>query len=78
MIVGMNVSLRSEDRYYPALAGQVEVEKKAAIRARYRGTSTFLVERGRGTTHRFKPVSLTNPTPYNQAIEYALRIGRKT
>jgi protein-disulfide isomerase len=77
-IPGLNVSLWSEDRYDPTLAGQVEEEREAAKRARYRGTPTFLLGRTGGTMYRLKLHSLTNPARFNQAIEYLLGTGGTT
>jgi protein-disulfide isomerase len=71
-IPGLNLTLWSEDRYDPELAGQVIAERQAARRARYPGTPTFLIGLSDGGVHKFAPPSLTSPAPYNEAIEYLL------
>ena len=77
-IPGLNVAQWQEDRYDPELATQVESERRAAIRARYRGTPTFLMGRSGGTMYRLSPRSLTKPQRYNEAIEYLLGTGGTT
>jgi protein-disulfide isomerase len=72
-IPGLDITLWREDRHYPELAGQLATERHAASRARYRGTPTFLIGLTRGRMYKLKPGSLTNPAPYNRAIEYLIR-----
>jgi protein-disulfide isomerase len=76
-IPGLNVALWSEDRHDPRLAAQVLAEGLAATRARFSGTPTFLIGVSGTTLKRFRPGTLTDPRPYEEAIEYLLR-GRGT
>lgn len=72
-IPGLDISLWSEDRYDPELAGQVIAERQAARRARYRGTPTFLIGYTNGRMYELKPRSFTDPALYNETIGYLLR-----
>jgi protein-disulfide isomerase len=76
-IPGLNVRLWSEDGHDPQLAAQVLAEGLAATRARFSGTPTFLIGASGATLRRFRPGTLTNPRPFEEAIEYLLR-GRGT
>lgn len=76
-ISGLNVPLWSEDRHDPQLSAQVLAEGLAATRAHFSGTPTFLIGTSGGTLTRFRPGTLTNPRPFEEAIEYLLR-GRGT
>lgn len=72
-IPGLSLTLWSEDRYDPELAGQVIAEQQAARRARYRGTPTFLIGQSNGKMNLLTPHSLTSPTFFNETIEYLLQ-----
>lgn len=74
-IPGLTLSLWSEDRHDAVLASQVIAERQAARRAGYRGNPTFLIGLTNGGMYKLKSRSLTNPTPYNQAIEYLLEMS---
>jgi protein-disulfide isomerase len=69
-VPGLDLALWSEDRYDPELAGQVIAERATARRARFPGTPTFLIGRTGGTMHKLRQLSLTDPTPYDEVIEY--------
>lgn len=75
-IPGLNLTLWSEDRYDPELAGQVIAEQQAARRAHYRGTPTFLIGHIGGKLYKLNPPSLTNPSVYNETIEYLLQASQ--
>jgi protein-disulfide isomerase len=76
-IPGLNVPLWSQDRHDPRLAAQVLAEGLAATRARFSGTPTFLIGLSGATLRRFRYSTLTDPRPFEEAIEYLLR-GRGT
>jgi protein-disulfide isomerase len=71
-IPGLNMSLWSKDRFDPALAAQVTAERRAARRAHYQGTPTFLIGHRAGTMYRLEPSSLEKPRLFEEAVEYLL------
>jgi protein-disulfide isomerase len=73
-VPGLNMALWREDRFDPALAAQVRVERNAAIRARFRGTPTFLIGRSDGRLYPLESHSLVKPRFYNKVIELLLRV----
>jgi protein-disulfide isomerase len=65
----LNVALWTEDRSDPELAIQVEADKRAAARLRFRGTPSFQIGRAQGAMYPFTPRSLTNPQSFDDAVE---------
>jgi hypothetical protein len=75
-IAGLNKPLWVEDRHDPALESRLVTELRVAQRARFTGTPSFLISRRGGAIGRLSPRSLTDPKPFNVAIEYLLGRGR--
>jgi protein-disulfide isomerase len=75
-IAGLNTSLWAEDRFNPALAARVAAEMRVAAEARFTGTPSFLISRQGGRVIKLASPSLTNPKPFDDAIEYLLNGGK--
>jgi protein-disulfide isomerase len=72
-VLGLNVTIWSEDRFDPELATQVAADKREAKREKFGGTPSFLIGLSNGTMYRLRPHSLTKPTRFDEAIELLLR-----
>ena len=72
-IPGLNVSQWSSARSEPALANQVATDAQAANNAGFTGTPSFLIGKTGGTMAKLGEVSVTDPAPFNEAIEKALK-----
>ena len=72
-VPGLNVSQWSNARSEPALANQVATDAQAANNAGFTGTPSFLIGKAGRTPAKLGEVSVTDPAPYNEAIEKALK-----
>jgi protein-disulfide isomerase len=72
-VPGLNLSQWSSTRSEPALANQVATDAQAANNAGFTGTPSFLIGKTGGTMTKLGEVSVTDPAPFNQAIEKALK-----
>jgi protein-disulfide isomerase len=72
-VPGLNLSQWSGARSEPALASQVATDAQAANNAGFTGTPSFLIGKTGGTMAKLGEVSVTDPAPYNEAIEKALK-----
>jgi Thioredoxin len=75
-VSGLNQALWAEDRHDPTLSARMRAGQRVALRAGFTGTPAFLIGRSGGAAVRFSPRSLTNPKPFNAAIEYLLNRGK--
>jgi protein-disulfide isomerase len=73
-VPGLNLTPWQENRNDQQLANKATEEQHDARRAHYLGTPTFLIGQSNGAMYRLTPRSLTNPTLFNAAIEYLLRM----
>jgi protein-disulfide isomerase len=73
LVPGLNVSKWASERSEPALANQVASDAQAASNAGFTGTPSFLIGKTGGALARLGEVSVTDPTPYNEAIEKLLK-----
>lgn len=71
-IPGLNLLQWSSDRNDPQLAGQVAADRRVVEQARFAGTPAFLIGPTGGPMTRFRPRTLTDPTPYDTVIEEVL------
>jgi protein-disulfide isomerase len=71
-VPGLNRVVWAEDRYDPKLAARVAAEMRVAQEAGFTGTPSFLISRRGGRVIRLSPPSLTDPKPFDVAIEYLL------
>jgi len=58
-----------------ALSSQVEAEGQAAASAGFNGTPSFLIGKTGGGMQKLEHISLTDPAPFNEAIEKLLKEG---
>jgi hypothetical protein len=75
-VSGLNQALWAEDRHDPTLPTRLAAALVVVRRAGFTGTPAFLIGRSHGAAARFSPRSLTNPKPFNAAIEYLLDKGK--
>ena len=71
-ISGLGLGLWVSDRHDPRFPAQLAEDVRLATIARLRSTPSFLISRAGYPVKRFVPGSLTNPAPFNKAIEYLL------
>jgi protein-disulfide isomerase len=69
----LDLALWNDDRFDPALAAQVAAERSAATRAHLGVTPTFQIGRSNRRPYRLRLHTLTNPRPFDEAIEFVLR-----
>ncbi len=75
-VSGLNEGLWAEDRHDPTLLTRMKAGQAVALWAGFTGTPAFLIGRSGGVAVRFSPKSLTNPKPFDAAIEYLLDRGK--
>jgi protein-disulfide isomerase len=73
LVPGLNVSKWSSDRSDATLASQVASDAQAANNAGFTGTPSFLIGKTGGALAKLGEVSVTDATPYNEAIEKLLK-----
>jgi protein-disulfide isomerase len=69
---GVNLTKWASDRSEPALAAQVATDSQQATNVGFNGTPSFLIGRTGGAMKKIE-ASLTDPTPFNEAIEALLK-----
>ncbi len=72
-VPGLNLSAWSEARNDPAYANQVISDAQAVNQNGFTGTPSFLLGKTGGTLQKFESSSLTEPGPFETAIEKQLK-----
>jgi protein-disulfide isomerase len=72
-VSGLNLATWTSDRNEPALASQVTGDAQAANNAGFNGTPSFLIGKSGGAMTKLEYSSLTDPSPFNAAIEKLLK-----
>jgi protein-disulfide isomerase len=72
-VPGLNLASWAGDRQDQTLVSKLNADAQAASNAGFNGTPSFLVGRTDGALKQFEYTSLTDPSPFDAAIEQALK-----
>ena len=72
-VAGLNLTKWSSDRAEPALPNQLETDAQTVANQGFTGTPSFLLGKSGSTMHKLETGTVTDPAPYNTAIENALK-----
>jgi protein-disulfide isomerase len=72
-VPGLNLTTWTNDRADAALLNQVATDAQAANNAGFTGTPSFLIGKTGGTPNKLEYSSLSDPSPFNAAIEKLLK-----
>ena len=70
---GLNLTDVDARRSEPAFANEVTADAQAANNAGFTGTPSFLIGKTGRHAQKFEPGTLTEPAPFNAAIEKLLK-----
>jgi protein-disulfide isomerase len=72
-VPGLNLTKWTSDRSDPTLTSQLEADRQTVASQGFSGTPAFLLGKSGTTLQKLEPGTFTDATPYNAAIEKALK-----